>query len=313
MKIIAMNCPECNAPLQINSELKKAFCNYCGSQILVDDEVQRISISDEDADKIGKAFFNAQTEREFNRTSLIMEQIKELKNAISSIEKIQSSNDDLISSINSNKAKLSRIKPWISFWNLLPNYYSAFILPVIIVFLTVYVELSSNTFNMRSILIGAILAGIAYVGQRYMINCHEDEYEQLNERIANDEDRMESNSLSIQKIRADHDFAIIPEKYQNSDALGFFYELFQGRRAVDLPQAIILYEDELHRRNIQLQQQQQIQLQREQIEQLKKQNQMKDNNTGSDVASTIGKAAVSVLALKIGHDIIKDITDDFLN
>ena len=312
-----MNCPECHAPLQINSELKKAFCNYCGSQIVIDDEVQRISISDDAADKIGKALFNAQSEHEYNKTAVVMEKIKELKDAVSSMEDIQRTSDSLNVSNTSKKAEVANIKPWISFWHILPNYYSAFIIPAIILLFTVYGQISSNNLNIRSLLIGAILAGIVYVGQRYMINRHEDAYEQLNRFIEDNEERIESNNKTIQEIRSSHEFDLIPEKYQNSDALAFFYESLRGRRAVDLSQAIILYEDELVRRDLQLQQQQQIQFQQEQIEQLRRQNQInpnyyQNNNSGNEIASTIGKAAVSVVALKLGHDIIKNITDDLL-
>lgn len=42
MKLIDLKCPNCGAKLQVNSELKKASCNYCGQEFVIDDEVQHI-------------------------------------------------------------------------------------------------------------------------------------------------------------------------------------------------------------------------------------------------------------------------------
>lgn len=42
MKLVDMKCPNCGAKLQVNSELKKATCNYCGQDFAIDDEVQHL-------------------------------------------------------------------------------------------------------------------------------------------------------------------------------------------------------------------------------------------------------------------------------
>lgn len=43
MKLIKLKCDNCNATLEINSELNEIICNYCGNKILIDDEASRIS------------------------------------------------------------------------------------------------------------------------------------------------------------------------------------------------------------------------------------------------------------------------------
>lgn len=38
MKIINMKCPNCDASIEVNSELGNIKCNYCGSNIYIQDE-----------------------------------------------------------------------------------------------------------------------------------------------------------------------------------------------------------------------------------------------------------------------------------
>lgn len=42
MRLINMTCPNCGANLQVDADKKKLFCMYCGSSILVDDEVKHV-------------------------------------------------------------------------------------------------------------------------------------------------------------------------------------------------------------------------------------------------------------------------------
>jgi DNA-directed RNA polymerase subunit RPC12/RpoP len=40
VKLVPAVCPNCGAKLQIPDDLKKAYCTYCGTQILIDKEVK---------------------------------------------------------------------------------------------------------------------------------------------------------------------------------------------------------------------------------------------------------------------------------
>ena len=54
MKLIDTTCPKCGANLRIDADRKSAFCEYCGAQILIDDEVQHLQI--DNAESAGYAF-----------------------------------------------------------------------------------------------------------------------------------------------------------------------------------------------------------------------------------------------------------------
>ena len=42
MKLIVLNCPSCGGSLEIDPSCRQVYCSYCGAQIFVDDEVQRV-------------------------------------------------------------------------------------------------------------------------------------------------------------------------------------------------------------------------------------------------------------------------------
>ena len=42
MKIVKMNCPNCNGKLEINSDDKTTVCNYCGTTLAIDDGIIRV-------------------------------------------------------------------------------------------------------------------------------------------------------------------------------------------------------------------------------------------------------------------------------
>ena len=54
MKLIDTTCPKCGANLHIDADCQSAFCEYCGGQILIDDEVQHLQI--DNAENAGYAF-----------------------------------------------------------------------------------------------------------------------------------------------------------------------------------------------------------------------------------------------------------------
>ena len=41
MNLVKLKCENCNAVLEVNSDLNEIVCNYCGSKILIDDEATK--------------------------------------------------------------------------------------------------------------------------------------------------------------------------------------------------------------------------------------------------------------------------------
>lgn len=54
MKLIDTTCPKCGANLRVDADRQSVFCEYCGAEILIDDEVQHLQI--DNAESAGYAF-----------------------------------------------------------------------------------------------------------------------------------------------------------------------------------------------------------------------------------------------------------------
>lgn len=67
MRLINLTCPNCNGTLQVNEELSKCSCPYCGADVLVDKE----NMAEEDIRKIGTE--TAKAIRNENQDKLIGE------------------------------------------------------------------------------------------------------------------------------------------------------------------------------------------------------------------------------------------------
>ncbi len=53
MRLIKLNCPNCNAKLEVNVEMKRVVCNYCGTTALLDNEGKIVkTISNKKCDDI---------------------------------------------------------------------------------------------------------------------------------------------------------------------------------------------------------------------------------------------------------------------
>ncbi len=44
MKLIQLDCPQCGAKLEVDSDRQFVFCQYCGNKILIDDEITRSEV-----------------------------------------------------------------------------------------------------------------------------------------------------------------------------------------------------------------------------------------------------------------------------
>ena len=40
VKLVPAICPQCGAKLQVTDDLRKAYCTYCGTQVIIDKEVR---------------------------------------------------------------------------------------------------------------------------------------------------------------------------------------------------------------------------------------------------------------------------------
>ncbi len=53
MRLVDLTCSKCNAVLQENPEFKKCICQYCGNEMLIDDEIQKRQVEFTNAFEFG--------------------------------------------------------------------------------------------------------------------------------------------------------------------------------------------------------------------------------------------------------------------
>ena len=65
MKIVQITCPNCGGKLEIDEEKKKEYCKYCGTPVILDDEIKRVQVdvTEEAGYKFEKGRIKAQEEK----------------------------------------------------------------------------------------------------------------------------------------------------------------------------------------------------------------------------------------------------------
>ena len=129
---------------------------------------------------------------------------------------------------------------------------------IIIGLITIFSMVSCQS-GATGFFIGIILLGIVYggcYGAKSLLNFYIQH--KGKEIIKLIEDYQEKNN-QLKSLEQSIHLDFIPKKYRTIDALRFFEEVLQQKRAQNLAQAINLYEEEKHRREV-------IRLQKEQIE-----------------------------------------------
>lgn len=74
MKLIDLTCSKCGATLQVNPELTKCMCQYCGNEILIDNEVQHHSLDNGFEFGYQAEMGRQQAQQEMQRQAIIQQQ-----------------------------------------------------------------------------------------------------------------------------------------------------------------------------------------------------------------------------------------------
>lgn len=316
MKLVSMNCPHCNGPLKVNTSLARASCNYCGFQFVIDDEVKKVKISEEDYEPIGKAVNDARMESDRKEAALALEKVAKIRDSYRKTSELQGRGQFLRARLYDDERRIASIENCMKFWNFLPYSLSLFIIPVGIFILFIIIGIASWFAAGGIIAAGLVIAVISFFVFSWMRNKQNNDYGPLVREANSIKADIAQTDAQLQAVRNDADFSFVPPKYHNPAALDFLYQVLYDKRANNLSQAINLYEENVYRTNMQRMQDEQIRLQKQQLEEMRQQQEERDDSRekgvdAASVISTVGKVAVTGMALKAGHDILKGIKDSF--
>lgn len=299
MKLITLKCPDCGAELQVNPALSQAVCNYCGKQLLIDDEAQHVKFDFEGSRQAGIEFERGRNEAQnAGAEEALIESMRRLSDLVVQVENLEDENKGLHAQILPLKERAKRFNSFLV--KMVP-----FVIVAILLFTSVQMLRLSNLFIVLRVLVyilDAVLTFLAFRGASFFIT-HERTAAEL--QIKETETAIENNQSEIASLRSQQDFSLIPPGYQARDAVCFIAEALANKRALTIQQAINLYEEQQHKARVEALQQEQLalqqqnlELQRQQMQELKaiKESSGKNKVVGNRESSGIGAAFLGGVA-----------------
>lgn len=249
IQFTSLNCPRCSAPLQVDAGFTSATCKYCGNSFVVEDVVKTRR-------EAGFAYEQGRMEALTFGTAKVAEKVKSLMGPILELEQLKLScqtGDQEMARIHGRIADLSKPTLKILLW-------IAGGLSMALGIVSAAAGGGPVGFLVGLLFLGVfILAG--FLSQKYAEAMKGKE----EQKLENVEALQKSRRDRMEQIEKENDVGFIPPEYRTEDAMKYFYTALTDQRAISLPQAIALYREELHHREIYEMQQEQIRLQQEQL------------------------------------------------
>ena len=252
MKLTALECPKCNATLEIAPESTYVTCTYCGCRFLIDSESEKAKPDSEDIYKMGYAFEHGRYERQSKECRNLANKVKALSGAITDL-RIKKGTLELllieISNLETDQKRLASISGKVKSYKV--PIYSLIVTGV----------LSAIGAGVGIFVLGVIASVILFYIMRFRRNKEQDAVSKLIQQKTEELAQIKNEVLSITKT---YDFDLIPEKYRSKNAIEYIYEVLYNQRAMNISQAINLYEDDQYKKRMERLQREQIELQRTQ-------------------------------------------------
>lgn len=290
MKIVSLKCPECGASLNIEQGMKMCFCSHCGTQIMLDDEAQKVRYTFDNADEAGYQFEQGRMRAQFESPGnmALAEKIQELIQPISDLENLNLRSQTIRHSLSESENQYKKVtSPLIAM-----SYYWV---PAVVAVLAIFMAFSGESFSI--FLFGALFAVGLYFAIKKVLELYRFK---LSGDIDSKTAELNQTRDRVREIYDNNDFNIVAEEYQNSDALNFFYKSLVSGRALNMNQAVLLYEDHLKDEETRRFQQRQIELQQQQLEALRNGNNsssnMQESETKPNTAATIAAVGGALYA-----------------
>lgn len=290
MKVHSLKCPNCAAPLEINSSLLEATCNYCGCEFLVGNISERVSVIIDNARQVGHDLEHGRFDAYGEINQSLASKVKKLIQPAAELSNIEAEIGSLRKQLNELQDKEDtlllnavKVKPYI-----LP----ALIVVISVLSMTHGSKKFSDCFPWLCFATAWVVLSIVIRRIRILV---------LRMRRSSIEKRHYDKKSKVDNIYFSFDFDIIPENYRSEEMVRFIYNALQNQRAMTIQQAINLYEDDQHKSQMEALLREQIDLQKQQLERLQEddyENSGNDND-GPSLGKTllVGGAIIAGLAL----------------
>lgn len=247
MKLIPLECPKCGAQLQVNPALTHTICNYCGHHFIIDDEAKKVDVRIQNAQQAGYDFERGRIRAQSaGPNSQLAQEVKELIEPLSQLHETTMQTVTLKKQIEDAKKSQKNLKIALYIapagWSLL-CFMSAF----------------SSDNPLSTLGYGLLLSGIIALVLFLMMYGSKATFETSSKKYNEAIKKIAALKTALKK----YDVDLIPPDYRYRQALNFIYTALVNQRAMNIQQAVNLYEDELRNNRIE-------DLQKQQLEELKK-------------------------------------------
>ena len=296
MKIISLECPGCKAPLQVNSELKQATCNYCGQIFQLEEE----KVND------GIPTFENERARLDAADAIAMETAEKIRSLIEPMEEVERLNkrkNELSSLLREQKEKLEKLNG--SFVRKILWGFAAGVVGFGILLL----QGGGIATFFISLLLGAGLVLLEFLWRKYRPVL----LAGMVEKKEKTEAEMAGIDAQIKRIGQEHDLSYIPQRYRTPEIMEYFCNVLESKRVTTLQQAINLYEDELRHQEMVAMHQEQLRVQQEQLrtqqEQVATLQEMEENRKEDAKNQILGTVLSVGIGAVVGHGLSKFFRD----
>ncbi|MBQ8305363.1 MAG: zinc ribbon domain-containing protein [Blautia sp.] len=297
MKMIKMVCPYCGAQLEIGEDRSMCYCSYCGSKILISDDENNITVRFENAKQAGYEFEKGRMEAQEEGHSNIelANTIKELIEPLEQRDLLEGRKQSLESSYNklhteqTKQSKRSKAGP-------------------VLTSVLFFFFLAAASSAMRSGLFALLAIVLPVLLYKLLKKKNLTEKEDLEKQIRLKEEEINLTRQHIEELNDSYDFSVVPEEYQYSEAIDFFYRALMTSKAYTMQQAVVLYEDYLKEEEKKLQEEERLRLQKQELEELRSlKESLKKENKKKKNSDTLDKALVIGSTLYAGATIIREL------
>ena len=308
MKVISFDCPSCGAKLNSDLDRKKVFCEYCGREIIFDDEFQKVVLDSQNikdlADEINKGAADMQNK---GADDDLITKVCRIKNSLNEYQAVQA---DVMQKESKLKNQESTRRKLVSpFSKIIPLG-----LLVLMIFVLVQMVRYSVIFILLRLLVFLLGLAVSIITFRVVYFSMNNSVIELDGKMDLLREELERQRQKLTKLRENDGFNLIPDKYLHSDAVDYIYDSLVTKRSITIQQAINAYEEKLYNDKLEEMRQEELRLHQQQLDELrniKEQNErMHEENKKGKLS--MGDAVKIGGAVAIGGAIAKKIKDDLL-
>ena len=241
--IRSFTCPHCGAPLP---PLKKgkAVCEFCGSTVKAGNDLDL-----DNARQLGQEFERGRYDAQNSIPGAdLAKQIQVLIKPVSDLHQTNFQVNELKTKLDNADAKLKEAHK--------SGQSKEYLIPLLILLIFFFL------FDGVSIMIPLMLALLSYV---HLHLKRRRKLLVLEKAASAVRGEYTEASAHLQQLYDTYNFDLIPEDYREVEPMSFFVKALNSGRAVSLTQAINLYEDDLHKKQMHKLQAEQNKLQAQQI------------------------------------------------